>query len=569
MHFGVESAFRKRSKATSWRRFARVMTIFRAPLCSLGSRLVYESRMSDSPPANWRRVLPIAALPALSALAPWLASPFLLLPLLLADHRFAAQWHTWKDQSYYLQSAAAWSHLNLDPAQHHYPSGYSLLAAPFVWLSPTNPFTVPNLLCATATLFLFVALCRRMAPDWPLAAPAAAISFLAATVWNHHTLPLWAVPWTTTAEAPLILLSLLAALRFAATNEARTLATIGAAAGLGLAVRPSDALLILAVCAAYCAILLLAQRPPPRTILRCAIAGPGGFLLGALPVALIHAAVYGFAANPAAARSAAIGFEWQLIPFRWVTLALSPQPLFPTGTAIASVLPWFFLGCAGMIRAATSRTASRHALAIAAVTAYWAVYLSYRALNAPSLWQFNLIHYFKWTFPFLVFWAVLLLSALGQAEARRGALAALAACCLAFAWRPALNQAYPTTEPTQRGTAVIPGGLSPITRLAFIQTTSTIATSSSTNATLKIGGATFHDTFDFALFPRPDGILITPLRPLPAGDATLALNGSGTFPSPVQVTTAQWSLALGLPCFILPRRPVCTALPHLAPRVTP
>jgi len=46
-------------------------------------------------------------------------------------------WGMW-DQSWYLKSAAAFAVGNLDPAQHWYPFGYSLLAAPFARLIPAH-----------------------------------------------------------------------------------------------------------------------------------------------------------------------------------------------------------------------------------------------------------------------------------------------------------------------------------------------------------------------------------------------------------------------------------------------
>jgi len=63
-----------------------------------------------------------------------------------AAMRLSPLWQAWSDQSRYLQSAQAWATLNLDPALHHYPPGYSLLAAPFVYLMPALPFVVPDLL---------------------------------------------------------------------------------------------------------------------------------------------------------------------------------------------------------------------------------------------------------------------------------------------------------------------------------------------------------------------------------------------------------------------------------------
>ena len=54
-------------------------------------------------------------------------------------------WNGWWDQSNYLKSATALAHGNLQPSQHWYPLGYALLGAPFVYVTPVEPFLIPNL----------------------------------------------------------------------------------------------------------------------------------------------------------------------------------------------------------------------------------------------------------------------------------------------------------------------------------------------------------------------------------------------------------------------------------------
>src|SRR5689334_7426259 len=56
-------------------------------------------------------------------------------------------WEHWHDQGQYLRSARAFADGNLDASEHWYPPGYSLLGAPFVHLTPTNPFVIPDFVC--------------------------------------------------------------------------------------------------------------------------------------------------------------------------------------------------------------------------------------------------------------------------------------------------------------------------------------------------------------------------------------------------------------------------------------
>ena len=53
-------------------------------------------------------------------------------------------WH-WSDQGRYVRAALAWASGDLDPARHWYLPGYPLLGAAFAWLTPAQPFYLPDL----------------------------------------------------------------------------------------------------------------------------------------------------------------------------------------------------------------------------------------------------------------------------------------------------------------------------------------------------------------------------------------------------------------------------------------
>eukprot|EP01035_Chromulina_nebulosa_P034043 gene34043-45631_t len=74
-----------------------------------------------------------------------------LSPLRPLTAEATAGWWSWSDQFRYLRAATAWAGGDLDPAQHWYWPGYPLLAAPFVGLTPAQPFLIPDLLCLLAS----------------------------------------------------------------------------------------------------------------------------------------------------------------------------------------------------------------------------------------------------------------------------------------------------------------------------------------------------------------------------------------------------------------------------------
>jgi hypothetical protein len=155
-------------------------------------------------------------------------------------------WWAGFDQRAYLTAAQAWAAGDLTPNLHHYLAGYPLLAAPFVGLLPTQPFVVADLVCALLSLFLLVAIARRLVPDEPWAPSMAALAFPLATMSSRAAVSIWVVPWSTTPAVPLILGALLCTLRYIEAARLRDAVLAGMAGALVGAICPADAALLLA-----------------------------------------------------------------------------------------------------------------------------------------------------------------------------------------------------------------------------------------------------------------------------------------------------------------------------------
>jgi hypothetical protein len=472
----------------------------------------------------------------------------------VADLKNYDSWQGWADQDHYLASARAWAAWNLDAGKHHYPPGYSLLGALFAHLTPAQPFLLPDLACVVASLLLFVRIAAYLLPELPAGQVLAALCFLVATTLLKACAVLWAVPWTTTVECPLLLLSLLLALRFGKTLATRDAALLGFAGGLGALVRPGDSALVLALCGGFCAWRVAIARPGWRVALMCAGSLAAGTVAGLLPALGLHLAMHGLTAGAYGAKSAGIGFEPRLIGLRFSSIVIDPRPLF-SGYGMVTVFPWIIPGVAGMIlgclpRHGPGRAAAANILVASSVAFYCALYFAYRDLNAPGFWRFSNVHYFKWVLPFLLLWAVGLLVALWQRE-RRGAVAfCLAAALLLFAWRPEVIWKDSFVEAASGRSAPVPGGLSPLGRVVFVQATGDWLTLYTGASTFSAVGQLFHATVDFKLFPSDGGVMIVPLRPLPAGDGLLTLPDGAGFPPQVAVRTGVWRVAFRLPCFV-------------------
>ncbi len=244
---------------------------------------------------------------------------------------------------------------------------------------------------------------------------------------------------------------------------------------------------------------------------------------------------------------------------RWVMLVIGPRPLLPEGMGLAAGLPWIAPGIAGLLLAVA--TASRRypaALLVAATVAlHWALYLAYRDLQPYGLWRFYNLHYFKWTFPFLVLWAGQLAVALLHRPQRRAALAACVLAALALAWRPELRDRTPQPAQATANTIAVPPGALALDRALLLHLTGFWNDIYFGDTTLQAGGQTYRNTRDFKLLPTPYGALLLPLRTLPAEAASLTWPATLAPGAAPVLSTARQAIVFGLPCVFPGRRPAC------------
>ncbi len=195
-------------------------------------------------------------------------------------------WWLWTDQHRYLLSTEAWAHLVLDPSQHWYLPGYPLLAAPFVWLTPVQPFLIPDLACLLAACWAFAALAARLLPAMRWARLLGAAVFAGTAAVSPLLLDSWVIPWTTTPVVPLVFAALANALAFAGAPTPRRALLAALASAAILWFRASDAAALVLVAAPFMLLALLWHRPArPRL---AAIVG-AALLGGLLPLALLLA----------------------------------------------------------------------------------------------------------------------------------------------------------------------------------------------------------------------------------------------------------------------------------------
>ncbi|HLG85714.1 MAG TPA: hypothetical protein VKZ79_00795 [Alphaproteobacteria bacterium] len=469
-------------------------------------------------------------------------------------------WWTWWDQGKYLDAARAWASGNLDSGQHWYLPGYPLIAAPFVRITPNQPFVIPDLVCLLATLWLLAGLAARLVPGVRGARGLGAVVFLITTIFWSKPLEAWIIPWTTTPATPVILACLLATLRFLDTSRGVDvfLATL---AGASVALfRPTDALALLVVVLPFMAWVVFRRVEEPRGRRRYLALAMAGFAPPFLLLAVAHLAIFGNQLGPYLTDSARLGFEWRLVPLRWVTLFVGPRPLFPEGYGLVRMFPWIAPGLGGMAAMlATSKGDGflRHGLVIAAVIAHCTLYLAYRDLPPPSLWLYYAYHYFKWVLPVFGLYAAFLLITLIASPLRwRAGLIAAAVIVLLFPWRPewVRDRSSHRVDITDAHAFLLHGGFPAIDSGLLFKARANWEASYLGHHEMRIGDSAFREYADFRVYRVDDGFLLVPLRPLPAGDIAFTTDPGMALDPSFSPVLGRQRIVLGLPCWF---RAIC------------
>ena len=220
---------------------------------------------------------------------------------------------------------------------------------------------------------------------------------------------------------------------------------------------------------------------------------------------------------------------------QWVTIMLDPRPLFADQRGLSEVFPWIMPGIAGMAACliVSQRGSERpgHILIVGSLSTYVVLYLAYRGLNPDWLWRYNLYHYFQWILPLFALYAVLLVFRLASPAGTRWrtAVSAAAALVILLPWRVEVASAGAAPQHANGGGITIPGGLPELGDSAIIEANGGNTAILMGDHRLMIGQHQFANLYDFQAYPRQSGLMITPLRRLPSGDARIILYWESPF----------------------------------------
>ena len=486
-------------------------------------------------------------------------------------------WFGWADQGAYFLAAHGWADGNFDPLRHVYPAGYALLGAVFVPFTPQQPFFVPNLLCWLASLWLFAGLGARLGQGVPGMRAISGLIFFLVTVADLHALYTWEIPWTSTPAATLAFASLLLAIRpegHPVRPGGHLRSDMGAAmlASLIILFRPTDAVVLMPAVGSFLLFALWRRSPGWGEALRTLVLTGCAFATGPALLVATHVITHGWALGAYFEFSRSVGFEWRLLPLRWVTLMLSPRPLYPSGAGFAEVY-WFVLpGLAGIVAAVLADQGRRaqHALVGGAAIVFACVYLCYRDLHVMGLFDFHNQHYFKWTLPVFALYALGLIYVLAIRQKIAAGVFAIAVVVLLSCWRPglAVTPADPAPTVLADGHGItLPHGMAGLDGAILAAAPEDFLTLYFGKHTMVSGAASFLANSAFKVVPLPGGFMVLPLRPLPAAPTVLHLAEPERLDPAEPVIAARQEIVFGLPCSIAPQRAICRSPPVQIPPV--
>lgn len=327
----------------------------------------------------------------------------------------SAGWMGWNDQSLYLRSAQALLQGDFSPGKHLYPPLYPLTGVPFVHFSPQYAFLPANLLALLWFAFVFIRFADLYLPR------VAGVSVLFASVLLSPSIAEnYVFPWTTNLSDALLaagLLGLVWTEEVVRGERARMgwarIAFVSGCLGLIVATRPADAVTGLVVGLLFLAGLVRLARKDPWKLPRIpwVVAGLACGGLGLLVLTGFNHMVF---ANTTGGyvKNHAMGYLPDTLGVKFLSFWMDAAPLYgQQGIALAERYPWLLAAPAGMVWVLLRGDTPLRGAALA-VAALFLTYLPFCYIMPDRLWIFRTIHYFKWTFPYLALFTVLLAVAL-------------------------------------------------------------------------------------------------------------------------------------------------------------
>jgi hypothetical protein len=323
-------------------------------------------------------------------------------------------WWGWFDQGKYLLSANALIKLDFAPHKHFYPPLYPAIGAIFLKWSTGHMFFAVNLLSLLWLAFTFIRFSDRYIPRY-----GGVFLFLATIVFNPSIFENFVIPWTSTLSSALIASGILGSVWMHGVNSGARVKLsavrvffVATCLGLLVPTRPLDAVvggvIGLSLVVSYWTI----RRDTRENVARGGyylLVTIAGSIIGPLLLLCFNIFVFGSPFGGYLQAASANGFFPADLAEKFVSIWLDGFTLYGESNAgLTERFPYLFLSLAGLVWVLVRGDGPLRSAAFAIVSSY-ILYLPYGDLLPNGLWRYKGIHYFKWTFPFLALFGVLLL----------------------------------------------------------------------------------------------------------------------------------------------------------------
>jgi hypothetical protein len=486
-----------------------------------------------------------------------------------ASATYPLGWFGWYDQGKYLQSAQAFSRHDFSASEHVYPPLYAFLGSFFVHPSVKDPFALIDLLSLVVYGWAFIAFAGRY-----VHIGAASLVFLFAMVFNMTIFENFVIPWTSTLGAMLFSVPILDLSRAdAITNNSRPhfssddLAFIGTSFLVGLLplVRPLDAVVGGVLWLGCLAVRVRAAGSIRTGVFNARYLIAIGILalaVGSISFAWFNLRVYGnMLGGYFYAVLSTASLEFSDLAEKFVSIFLDGYTLYMQPDApLVSRYPWLAVSMVGVAYALVWGDLPLKTVA-AAILVQFVLYLSYSDFTPNSIWRFKLVHYVKWTFPYLLLVAVILVTTAvhswrGQLARRLPLVAfvlvgSIAIFCLRLRidWIPPMQVVVQRSSETQGTTMAFEIPSMPISFVDIEGVTEKFDAMYFGAHQLKVNGVELKLPKDYRIIPKPGGVRVLFVRHVTGGRMELHLDPRLTTKDKAYASAGKYRLALGTPAF--------------------
>lgn len=322
-------------------------------------------------------------------------------------------WWGWFDQGKYLLSANALAQFDFSPDKHFYPPLYPAIGAVFMKWSSGHFFFLLNLAALVWFAYVFIRFSDRYIPRW-----GSVVLLFGSTILNPRLFENYVIPWTSTLSVALLAAGILGLVWVYEVLDGIRIRIgglqvffVATCLGLLLATRPADVVvggvIGLGLIIGYWRTRWKYFESVPGLGLFL-ILGTAGLIIGPLLFFGFNIIVFGAPLGGYMQVSMGKGFFPADLAEKFVSIWLDGFAIYGEPNAgLTERYPWLYISLAGLVWTLIRGDCPLRTVSFAIVVLF-ALYLPYSDLLPNGLWRFLNIHYFKWTFPFLALFAVLL-----------------------------------------------------------------------------------------------------------------------------------------------------------------